>query len=375
MASVQVRGDGVAACCCAHLLSQAGFRVYPEPAHQQVGEHTGEQVREHTANPAHRPPLPAILISDRALDLIRDVFGRRDLLDGQPRVRKRIVAWGRGSEARTFEHSAVVVSGQSLIDAIRPRPPRQNDGDPSEPQPPSFEQQPGKEGPAHWTIFGSPPLPGHEPGHRFGSRIASAAAVSLRNHCDPAACWIESLETGWLFLIAGDAASGWLLAVGASPESLLGRSRVIAPQIASCLAPVGEFSGCPRIASRLCGKATDGQAWLACGTAAMALDPLCGDGVAHSIREAILAAAVIRAIGSGGNAAELLSHYEARMIAAFEKHLSLCLEFYRAGHGGEWWDSECRALEQGLEWCRREIGDRTRFQYRLKGFDLVPVQQ
>jgi hypothetical protein len=357
MASVTIRGRGVAASCCAHLLRQAGFRAGVEPVPKKVGEPADHPAPQTAGLHGPRPPLPAILINDRALALIRDVLGRRDLLDGQTRVRKRVVAWGRGSEPRTFEHSAIAVSEQWLLDAIRPSLPAEDDGD------------------ARWTIFSSPPLPGLAHEHRFGSRIASAASVTLRNHSEPAACWIESLDAGWLFLIASRPDSGWLLAVGASPESLLGRSRVIGPQIESCVAPVGEFPVYPRIASPLCSQAPDEPGWLACGTAAMALDPLCGDGVAHSIREAILAAAVIRAIGNGGNAADLFSHYEARMIAAFERHLSLCLEFYRTGHGGEWWDSECRALEQGRDWCRREIGDRRRFQYRLKGFELEPVHR
>lgn len=105
----------------------------------------------------------------------------------------------------------------------------------------------------------------------------------------------------------------------------------------------------------------------------MAFDPLCGDGAAHAIREAVLAAAVIRAIAKGGPIEDLLLHYETRLIAAFGRHLRLCLEFYRTGHEGEWWDSQCDALEQGLDWCRRKTCDRTQFRYRLSGFELELV--
>lgn len=105
----------------------------------------------------------------------------------------------------------------------------------------------------------------------------------------------------------------------------------------------------------------------------MSLDPLSGEGTAHSIREAILAAAVIRAIDNGGNAPDLLSHYETRMIAAFRRHLEVCLEFYRTGYGGDWWTSECRAVEKGIAWCRCQIRDRIPFHYRLNGFELEPL--
>ena len=47
--------------------------------------------------------------------------------------------------------------------------------------------------------------------------MASAVPVTLKENSDPARCWIESLEDGWLFLIPG-----WLLAVGAPAEALLG---------------------------------------------------------------------------------------------------------------------------------------------------------
>jgi len=44
-----------------------------------------------------------------------------------------------------------------------------------------------------------------------------------------------------------------------------------------------------------------GPDWLACGTAAVAFDPICGDGTAQAMREAILGCAVITAIGEGGD--------------------------------------------------------------------------
>ena len=145
-------------------------------------------------------------------------------------------------------------------------------------------------GDSGWTIFAAPPLPSPVVQHPFGSRVASASPVTLKESSDPAACWIESLESGWLFLV-----SGWLLSVGAPAETLLAASRVVAAQITNIAGSSGEFPAYARIASPLCAPG-----WLACGTAAMAFDPICGDGTAHAIREAILAAAVVRALAKGG---------------------------------------------------------------------------
>ena len=74
-------------------------------------------------------------------------------------------------------------------------------------------------------------------------------------------------------------------------KRLLAASRVIREQIADAQ-PGARASFQPiRELFRLSAR----TGWLACGTAAMAFDPLCGDGTAHAIREAILASAVIRA--------------------------------------------------------------------------------
>jgi flavin-dependent dehydrogenase len=106
----------------------------------------------------------------------------------------------------------------------------------------------------------------------------------------------------------------------------------------------------------------------------MAFDPLCGDGTGHAVREAILAAAVIRAIAEGGDTDSLLAHYQKRLLAAFQKHLELCLRFYDPGHGGEWWQRESDAVRRGLAWCAAQRDPEPEFAYRLSGFELQPVK-
>src|SRR5580658_10184604 len=102
--AVVIRGDGVAAYCCAYLLTKAGFPI--------------------DLQRVDRPRLPVILLGDQALALIRDIFDQPNLFADLPRIRKRIVAWGQdawGPNAAPLEieHSAVVVSEKLLLDAIR----------------------------------------------------------------------------------------------------------------------------------------------------------------------------------------------------------------------------------------------------------------
>jgi hypothetical protein len=320
MRRVRIRGNGVAARCCEHLLREAGHEVF--------GEHT------------ERPRLPAIMLSDASIALIEDVFGRKGLFGGFHRIRKRVVAWGVEAQPVTLEHSAVVVSEKQLLDCVR-----------------GEELTPGED--ADWTVFTSRPLPAEAAEYRFGSRMARALHVGLKGDAD--SCWIESLAGGWLFLIPDGPQVGWLLAVGAASETLLERSRLIAGKV-EILGEAAEFPAYPRIVSPLCATG-----WIACGSAAMAFDPLCGDGTANAVREAILASAVI---GAGPDAFE---HYHARLIAGFQKHLALCVNFYRSGSEGPWWEQEAAALQQGLDWCALRASGFGSYRYKLSGFQLVPV--
>jgi 2-polyprenyl-6-methoxyphenol hydroxylase-like FAD-dependent oxidoreductase len=221
-------------------------------------------------------------------------------------------------------------------------------------------------GSPEFTIYTSRPMPFIAVEQRFGSRRASAVQVVLKDPADLSACWIESLEGGWLFLIPNASESTWLLAVGAPLEALLEQSRAIAPRLNLLSARSGEFSSCPRILSPL-----HGEQWLACGSGAMGFDPICGDGAAHAIREAILASAVIRAIAGGGDAPSLFSHYETLLTAAMRRHLALSAQFYQTGGSGPWWRTELESLEEGFRWCTSKLAGAGEPRYQLRGFELI----
>ena len=319
LASVRVRGDGIAAWCCARLLSNSGFAVSIE-----------------------RPPArkrPWILVSDPAQRLLSDIAGDPDLFQNTPRIRNRTVRWGPRAEPVELEHSSAIVEEQEFLARLWPSIPETN-------------------GAADWSIIAAPPVPTEQ--HHFGSRTAFVCDVDLNDARE--ACWVESFEHGWLFLVAGTDTIGSLIAVGARPEVLLESSRSVGRHVSAIREVQPEIAAYPRIASPMFG---DG--WLACGTAAMMLDPLCGDGCGHAVREAILAAAVLR----GGGAAGLLDHYQSRLRLAFERHLSLCRNYYVSGCSGPWWEHEISHLDRGLAWSRANAVKEWR--YRLQGFDLITL--
>jgi hypothetical protein len=263
-----------------------------------------------------------------------------------------MVIWGLNTDPIAVPHAAAIISEESLLDRIQAAL-----GSPAEPQ--SAECQ--------WTIHAAPPLP-HSVNERFGSRMASVVPVIFKNTKASAASWIESLDGGWLFALPNGPLAGWLLVVGGPAESLLGASRMIADQILSYGQPAGEFPAYPRIATPLCGPR-----WLACGTAALAFDPLCGDGTATAIREAILASAVVRAAAEGAPVERLLAHYQTRLTGGMRRHLAIAAEYYRTGGRGPWWESELASLQRGIRWCDDHLAGAGTFRYRLNGFVLQPL--
>ena len=278
----------------------------------------------------------AIMLSDAALELMRDVFGSPDLLRGAHRIRKRVVAWGRNDTPKVLEHSAAVVSEQTLLEAL-------TDGF-------AFDDDAVKG--AAWTILAAALCRSAQSSIGSDRGVRAPSGWKSGDNFDFASCWIESLENGWLFLIPDSSESAWLLSVGQPPESLLDSSRMIAKEITGWRSQSSAFPSAPSIIAPLAGERADGGGWLACGTAAMGFDPICGDGTAHAIREAILAAAVVdaaeksAAVGKKETTTGLLAHYSSLLIAGFDRHLRLCGNFYSSGYSGAW---EVRAglIKQG----------------------------
>jgi hypothetical protein len=316
-----------------HLLTRAGFAP--------------------TLELTARPRLPAVMLSDAALGLIRNVFDGPDLFRSAHRITRRVVQWGPGAEPVVFDHAAAVVSERELLGELEELE-----------EEVSATEGTGVDG--SFTIFAARPLPEGPGEHCFGSRTAFAVPVRLNDTRDSLSCWIESLDEGWLFLIPNAADSAWLLSVGCAARAIPQRSRLIAGRFASIGKPAGEFSSSPRIMSPL-----SGPRWLACGTAGMAFDPICGDGTAHAVRAAILASAVVKAISRGGDEIGLRRHYEARLVAGFQRHLMRSMDFYRSANSGPWWDQELALLQQGLEWCAGRAAGYGPFRYRLSGFELL----
>jgi hypothetical protein len=288
-----IRGDGVAACWCARLLSASGLAV--------------------SVSRTARPKVPVVLVSNITQALLSDVFKDGELLRGLAPIRKRIVLWGTQGKPVVIPHLATVVPEGVLLERLWSTVPALRDR--------ANET-------ADWNVITAPPFPDTSVRH-FGSRIARTTVVDLKSGAEGEACWIESLAGGWLFLLGLGNQRGSLIAVGETTESLLAQSRLVVEQVSGLGASACEFPAYPRILEEVCGKG-----WLACGTGAMAFDPLCGDGTGTALREAILASAAIQGISRGLNPSDVRAHYSLRLRAGFLRHLEQCVTFYREARSG-----------------------------------------
>jgi len=328
--SVLISGEGLAACCCAKLLQRAGVPI-------QV-----ERLR--------RPTVPAILTSPATASLLRDIFEDATIFDGFHPIRWRKVAWNDSTEVVSLPHTATVVSEQMLLDWLW-----------------AFAPQESAE-PADWKILttrGSCVLPDE---FKCGSRIASVTTARLRSGVPDDACWVEAVRDGWLFLLAAGDGNAFMISVGLPPPDMLEQSRLVAAQIDSPDATLAEFPSYPRILTEL-----TGPDWLACGSAAMSFDPVCGEGAGNAAREAILASAVVAAILKGEDPQAVLAHYRSRLLGGFLRHLEISLDFYAQARQGPWWDGEIAHLQRGIEWTRAKMRELPPPRYRLVDFRLEPL--
>ena len=293
------------------------------------------------------------MLSDQTQKLLEDVFVTDSLFSNSIQIRRRIVLWGKDSEVKVLPHSGLVMAESALLDKLWGAVKLEGDFD--------------RAGSPDWRV-----ITGHKhvtsEAHHFGSRIATASTVRLKSDVPQDACWMESLERGWLFMLPCGNGMGSLISVGGESRELMIQSRLISDQIEELEDSGRKFPAYPRVSVPLCK-----DDWIACGTAALGFDPICGEGAGNAAREAILGSAVIRGATNGMNVQELLALYSSRLVNGFSRHLRLCLEFYKSACRSDWWQTEISYLEKGLAWTEGQSNGHEQQRFRLSGFELQQV--
>lgn len=338
---VAVIGRGLAACCCASLLERSGIAV------------------EHAKAKKHRSPT--LLLNGSTLNLLQDVFGlEREHFAGAPVISRRVVLWGENAEPATLPHIGIVADEGELLDSlwsiVEKNVPMAAQGGSSDFVIQSAQEMAATEG---TRIRNS-----------FGTRRASPGSVSIRPDAADA-CWVESVSDGWLFLIPKRDGYGSVIAVGGELEQLFSESRLIANQTLGSPEFGASLPAHPSIFVPLAGPD-----WLRCGGAAMSFDPICGEGAGNAVREAILAAAVVKRWFEGiQDAPALTAHFEARLLAGFGRHLQACCAFYSSGGHSPWWQEQVVEMQRGISWVKEKLAHAAAPQFRLEGFDLVSIKE
>ena len=336
---LQIVGNGVAAAACARLLAERGIEYHHESF--------------------NRPGLAAILLGSQTQSLLSSVFGIQDLSLDCHGIRHRIVKWGISQSPIQLPHQGLVISEQRLLKSLWQIIPKSLDIDTIQKQ---LDENLFSVKTIHYAESISESL-------IFGDRTATVIEVAMRPHYDVHACAIESLTTGWLFLLPASENRATLISVStfATLEEQLAQSLVIGNAIDSII-PVekpASFSCAPRITLPL-----GNTSFLSCGSAAMSFDPVCGEGAGNALREAFLASAVIQAMLHNEPVPALIAHYSSRLLSGFQRHLELCREFYATGGNGEFWRSELAMLEVGISRIRQILATMPPGAYRLKGLLL-----
>ena len=338
---VHVGGRGIAAAAALRALQTRGIGVTAD-----------------MPDPDPRPRAPLVLLGDAARALLGDVFAGHaplsDLLSQAHRIERRIVRWG-DRETGVFAHSGLVVAGDrlgaTLWSGAAEIPARPSD---------RFEL----------TAHGGKGLASR----RFGERQAASAPVVLRPGADDRAAYVEALDQGWAFLVPTGGGQGWILTVGADPAEAIAAGTLTASVVAETGPVAARFETAPRLADPP--LAAHG---LVLGSAALAFDPICGDGTATAVRGALLAAAVAAAMAGADrpeldpavDQADLTTHYRLMLIAAMRRHVSSAHPFYAAGGEGPWWRRQTDALADGHAWCTAQLAEAGEARFVLAGDRLV----
>lgn len=313
MPEALLHGDGLAVSACSALLRRAGWEI----------GHRG---------PA-RPRLPVVLLNAQSQQLLTDVFEQPGLLEDWHPIERRIVRWG--AETIELPHASLAVNETALLERVG--------------------EATGSIDAADYQIYGAKSVAGET---AFGERLAELAAIDLQPGVNAHTCWVEAMAGGWLFAVGINERRAWLIGVGAAIHELLEQSELVRPIVGEQAQTISGVATQPRLAHTL-----TGEHWLACGSAAMAFDPICGEGTGHALREAILGCAVLKAHARGEAWGDLAQLYEQRLRGGFARHIDMCHQLYATGGDSAWWREQLASLTPMHVAMPRA-------QFRLNGFDL-----
>lgn len=349
-AAVSIRGGGPAALAAVRALAGHGIGVRLATDPPVAG------LRPRAS--------PHLLINEPTLLLLDDLFGCGAALRVHAHaIRGRLVCWDRG-EADLVEEPGLAMAATTLHRMLSARQVAHDGAATLDAMAWTIEARGRRSDDADDVIV-------------LGDRVAISAAASLRDGTDPSLCAVEAVAGGWLFLLplGGDGAVVQAIVpqrpsdLAAALDGVLVQSRLVARLIAARGDACEAFACSPRLRRE---PARPG--WLAAGDAALAFDPLCGDGTGQALRCGLLAGAVIAAIARGEPEAACLTHYRQRLRRAMRAHLNAVIAFYSMAPCHDLWEREIARARQALDpLAADDVHPAAPTRYRLERLSLVPA--
>jgi flavin-dependent dehydrogenase len=339
-ARIVVRGAGLAGIAAAKLLHDRGMDVRLNAWPQRNGRIV--------AIPVETLTLASSLFDFNVADLKIGII-----------VTGRRVDWD-GDEATVVPQTALACDAGEFAAALAGRLPER------------LRIFAGENDEADWTIQASGRSIDNQASG--GSRVGQLARIVDRD-VQPITT-IDATPRGWTFTLPHPAGGIAILMVTpsasmapATPEAAA--ERLTAEGFTVAAADILSLSNPQPIAPHLAQPlATENR--MRIGDAAMALDPLRGDGVGFALRGALLAQAVIAAVEAGGDRTQLFNHYNHRLREVFVSHLRGCSSHYRAARYAEIWRTDIVAMDCLSELIEPAPGG---YEFRLNERDLVAQQE
>lgn len=330
-----VEGFGTAGLTLARRLLDSGWDVTFASQAQQDARVAAAPGSALSSRPTLVLPLESCRLLEYAWRSLPQIW------NGAHVIEERRVAWGRRATLRCIRSPARVMAGDLLSvrllsalehGATRLQP---SNGD----VPPAVTTAR-----AHVVNAGGrASLSGCSSRLRYGRRYIVATTVELSAKTAARATWMETIPDGWVFLAPTGQRRATLQVMCPGPRpikrvvpdcvlTMLEQTRWIRNCVGEFVGPSTAFDAFPSY-----GEPARPDGSLAVGEAAMAFDPICGDGTGAAVRGALLASAVLDR-SAGGDSAAARVHYSRRLAVAFRVHLDACDRLYASFTTPDWLD-------------------------------------
>jgi len=313
----RVIGAGIAGASAAMSLARLGWQVAMTGSPRRAGH---------------------VIALNSAARFILDRMWGAELLANVPqqRLARRVILW-RDRTPQQIDDETVVVDAPALAGRMAAHAAAAK-----------VAMSEGSCEPASWTVVATGRSAPGEGTLTGGDRVAIAARVALAAAADADALLIEATPRGWTALLPAGGREGVVFACvpkpGVAPHDALQESiadtHAARHSIAAVIGPCASFDAAPRF--RL--PPQNSVAIVHVGDAALAFDPLSGDGAGVALRTAHLAASLAEAYARGTDLDALLEFHAYRLARAMSAHLRGLLRLYAQAPLGTSWSGELAAM-------------------------------